>query len=257
MDKTRTIKKTRYKDKMRSIDKRRGHFLNAEQVSEMWCTINKNANKITLSFLIDDNNISADKSVKLNGKTQNDNYIVRLYKTNLYILHTEIKLEKGVTHVIEDWNASRKEISIPVKDLKIAYMADIHYNSNPETSNMMFKRILETDPDYLVCGGDWVLDDIGLPDGYHWSRFLKNGMSILTKNKLIPWLIPTVGNHDHIGDSWFGVDSDVTYLHDVFPFENDEDTKGYGVVDLSNEVSVFVMDFCTNTRSGRQRTWFN
>lgn len=256
MFKNRTVKKTRFVNKTRTVSRSRGIYKYAEQVSDLWATINPNADGLILSFLVDKSVIDPNKSIKLNGVPQANNYIIKLYKTNLYILHTEINLTKGATHVIEDWNGNTKKITLPTSDVKIAYMSDIHYNSNPTTSNIMFERIRETSPDYLICGGDWVLDDIGLPDGYHWSRFIRNGMSILSKDRLIPWLLPTVGNHDHIGDGWFGVDSDVTYLHDVFPFENGEPTKGYGVVDLTEDVSVFIMDFCTNTRSGRQKTWF-
>src|SRR5690625_4016675 len=231
MNKKRLTEKTRFINKSRIVIKTREDLKYAKQVSDFWATINSDASGITLSFLINGNAIDPNKSVKLDGINQSNYYVASLYKTNLFILHTEISLSKGQTHIIEDWNGNTKEITLPTDDLKIAYMSDLHYISNPSTTEMMFERVKESNPDYLICGGDWVLDDIGLPDGYHWSRFLRNGMPILNENKLIPWLIPTVGNHDHTADGWFGIESEVPYLHNVFPFDNGEIAKGFGVVD--------------------------
>src|SRR5699024_6915329 len=103
LPKTRHLEKNRNLDKKRSLHKSRGNLKFANQISDMWATVNHKADKVVLSFLVDDNLLDPNKTVKLNGISQTNNYILPLRRTNMYILHTEIDLTKGDTNELTDW----------------------------------------------------------------------------------------------------------------------------------------------------------
>src|SRR5690625_2128128 len=106
----------------RMLEKTRSEFLSRSRprtrkisrswdISDCWATINKNADGVTLSYLVDDNNLNAvDKIVLLDGAEQPKGYIVNLYGSSKYIYHTEMYLEKGVEHTITLPNRKNKTI---------------------------------------------------------------------------------------------------------------------------------------------------
>lgn len=269
MIKTRKITKTRQSEKSRGITRTRKK---GKEIVDFiaWATINRHADGVTLSYLVNDNSLDLDdKNILLDGVLQEKGYTKKLRGTWYYIYHTELSLTKGVEHIITFADNTTKTIKLPIDTFNIAYISDIHYLDNPQTSTEMFEVVAQANVDYILCGGDWVIDDVPRSYPNSWVEFINDCLAKVNDDKITPFLIPTIGNHDHVGvgrpgehdnvtaySPWYGYEKDVHYLHDVFPFDNGMSETGYGLIDLTDDVSVFVTDFCTSDILGNQIEWF-
>lgn len=125
------------------------------------------------------------------------------------------------------------DLSRPVN---IAFGSDFHYGYNTFKENL--KIISENDCRMFIFAGDFVDDNGRVTNSHKWVEFWDNIAHKLvdTKGRLIPW-VTIIGNHEFAPHN----EMENLFFHDMFPYP--KANPNYGVVDVSNYMSLMLLDF--------------
>lgn len=159
------------------------------------------------------------------------------------IYHSKLENLSGDTEyefkIGEDSTEIHKFITMP-SDLStpvnIAFGSDFHHGYDTFKRNL--KVVSDNDCRMFVFGGDFVDDDGDLNKSYKWVEFWEIVAPRLvdSKGRLIPW-VTILGNHEFAPVN----NMNNLFFHDMFPFPPAD--PNYGVVDVGNYMSLYLLDF--------------
>ena len=167
---------------------------------------------------------------------------VRFQNENIYIYHSLLTGLQGDAEyqfkVGYGDSKIREFITMPSvlnESVNIAFGSDFHHGY--ETFKDNISVVSENDVRVFLFGGDFVDDDGNLDRSNRWVEFwnIIADKLIDSKGRLIPWL-PIIGNHEFAPEN----NMERLFFFDMFPHL--KPNPGYGVVDIGDYMSVFLLD---------------
>lgn len=120
--------------------------------------------------------------------------------------------------------------------IKVAFGGDMYHSYN--NMDLINRRIAESDPHFIVAGGDWAYADSKRDNAWKWEDLWTSWTKRMvdSEGRIIP-VIPTIGNHE-VDGGYRRTKKDAIYFYEMFSFPQD----GYGVLDFGSYLSIIILD---------------